>query len=155
MSPDSHNRVLVVDDNSDVRNILTSVLQKRGLDVHAAGDGKEALDLLGENAYGVIVLDLVLPEIDGFEVLRYIQSDAMTQPAPVVLVLTGAANEIVDRLDPQRIHGLVRKPFDPEDLAALVLACADVKRRGPFPTMAIATMLSGAQLFAWLNRFSG
>lgn len=155
MAADSNYRVLVVDDDSDVRRILTSVLDKRGLVVHSAGDGREALDLLSANRYAVIVLDLVLPKVDGFAVLRHLQSEEMTQPPPVVLVLTGAANEIVDRLDPQRIHGLVRKPFDPDDLSALVHACAEVKRRGPFPTMAIATVLSGAQLFAWLNRFNG
>jgi len=155
MVTETNQRVLVVDDDIDVRNILTSVLERRGLSVHSAGDGREALDLLAENAYAVIVLDLLLPRVDGFDVLRQLQKGELMQPPPVVLVLTGAPNEVVERLDPQRIHGLVRKPFDPEDLASLIVACADVKRRGTFPTMAIATLVSGAQLFAWLNRFSG
>ena len=155
MTSETHNRVLVVDDDEDVRKILISVLEKRGLTVHVAADGREALQLLGENTYAVIILDLLLPEIDGLDVLRQLQAGDMPQPAPVVLVLTGAPNEIVERLDPQRIHGLIRKPFDPEELASLTLACAEIKRRGPFPAMAIATLVSGAQLFAWLNRFGG
>ena len=155
MVAESLNRVLVVDDDEDVRNILTSVLEKRRLTVHAVGDGKDALELLARNAYSVIVLDLLMPDIDGFDVLKRIQTGDLVQPPPVVLVLTGATDDVVKRLDPQRIHGIVRKPFDPDDLAALVVACAEIKRRGPFPTMAIATLMSGAQLFAWLNRFSG
>ena len=155
MTVDVSHRVLVVDDDADVRKILTSVLEKRGLAVHAAADGKEALALLEANTYAVIILDLLLPEIDGFDVLRHLQSGEVTQPPPVVLVLTGAPDEIVSRLDPRRIHGLIRKPFDPEELGSLTLACAEIKRRGPFPAMAIATLVSGAQLIAWLNRFGG
>ncbi len=155
MTTETHNRVLVVDDDEDVRKILIAVLEKRRLTVHVAADGREALHLLAENTYAVVILDLLLPGIDGLDLLRQLQSADMPQPMPVVLVLTGAPNEIVERLDPQRIHGLIRKPFDPEELAGLTLACAEIKRRGPFPAMAIATLVSGAQLFAWLNRFGG
>lgn len=151
--PETNRRVLVVDDDNDVRNILASVLVKRGLTVDTAGDGRIALDLLTANAYSVVVLDLLMPNIDGFDVLQQLQAAEMPFPAPVVLVLTGAEEAIVERLNPQRIHGLVRKPFEPDDLASLVVACVEVKSRRPFGAMAL-TMLSSAQLLAWLERFS-
>jgi CheY-like chemotaxis protein len=154
MPTEAHRRILVVDDDHEVRRILTGALEKRGLIVHSAADGKEALELMAENAYGVVLLDLLMPEINGFDVLKWLQTTEMPSP-PVVLVLTAAENDVLERLDPKRIHGLVRKPFDPDDLASLIVACSDIKGRGTFGTMAIATVLSGAQFLAWLNRFSG
>ncbi len=151
MHGENDKRVLVVDDDDQVRQILTTTLVPRGLIVDTAADGREALDLLRANAYAVVLLDLVMPDVDGFMVLDTLDAQPPLSPA-VVLVLSGA-DGIVERLDPKRIHGIVRKPFDPDDLAGLVLACSEVRRRGTFEKMAIATMVSGAPLLAWLNRF--
>jgi CheY-like chemotaxis protein len=151
MADDAAKRILVVDDDRDVRNILGSVLRQKGLDVSVAADGREALAALADQRFSVVILDLLMPEADGFEVLEALHTmDSKT--LPVVLVLTGAEQEVVDRLDPQRIHGVIRKPFDPEDLASLVLACAEIRGRGAFEAMALATMLAGAPLIAFLSR---
>jgi CheY-like chemotaxis protein len=148
---DQHKRVLIVDDDPDVRKLITSALTAHGLVIDSAGDGEEALGYLRENAYSVILLDLLMPKLDGFGVLAAMKTDGMQSP-PVVLVLTGADRTVVERLDPQRIHGIVRKPFDAEDLAALIVACSEIKGRGSFGTMAIATLVSGAPFLAWLVR---
>ena len=71
----------------------------------------------------------------------------------IVLVVTGADHRVVEQLDAQRIHGIVRKPFDCDDIASLVLACADLRGRSAFETMAIATMLAGTPFLALLNRW--
>src|SRR5581483_12437036 len=96
-------RVLVVDDEQEVRGLLTSVLRRRDLVVDEARDGREALDLLRQNSYSVVLLDLLMPNIDGFQVLEEIGSAVST---PVVLVITGADRSKVQRLDPDRIHGV-------------------------------------------------
>jgi AmiR/NasT family two-component response regulator len=69
---------------------------------------------------------------------------------PVVLVITGADKVIVDRLDARRIHGVIRKPFDPEEVGSVVAACTDIRARNALDTMMLATM-AGANLFAWLS----
>jgi len=74
---------------------------------------------------------------------------------PVVLVITGADRSLIKQLDPQRIHGVVRKPFDSEDLADVVVACAEIRSRRPFEAMAISAMIAGGPFLAWLNRFGG
>lgn len=148
---DQHKRVLVVDDDPDVRKMMSSALVPHGLDVDLAADGEQALALVRENSYAVILLDLLMPRLDGFGVLAALDTETLPSP-PVVLVLTGAERSVVDRLDSQRIHGVVRKPFDPQELAALIVACSEIKGRGSFGTMAIATIVSGAPFLAWLVR---
>jgi CheY-like chemotaxis protein len=146
-------RILVVDDDHGVRHLLHSVLTQRGLTVDVASDGNQALQLLGEHQYSVIILDLLMPIANGFDVLRGMDAVEFQAP-PVVLVVTGADRRIVDELDAQRIHGIVRKPFDAEELASLVLACAEIKSRTPFATMALATMIAGGPFLALLNRLA-
>ena len=145
-------RVLVVDDDADIRELLVSVLSRRDLVVDQAGDGSEALDLLRQNSYSVVLLDLLMPNVDGFGVLDELDSAIST---PVVLVITGAERSLLKQLDAQRIHGVVRKPFDAEDLGNLVVACAEIKSRGTFEAMAISAMIAGGPLLAWLNRLGG
>lgn len=145
-------RVLVVDDDSEMRELVGSLLTRQSLHVDFADDGGAALDLIQSNNYSVVLLDLLMPGTDGFAVLAKLNEPGM--PAPVVLVITGADRAIVDTLDPNRIHGIIRKPFDPDDLASLVVACADIKSRGALGTMALATMLAGSSILELLGRLA-
>ncbi|HEV7920534.1 MAG TPA: response regulator [Thermoanaerobaculia bacterium] len=139
--------VLVVDDDASVREMLSTAFRLHALEVDVAANGREALDLLRERRYTVIVLDLIMPVLDGFGVLEGMDG---LEDSPVVLVLSGADRRMLERLDARRIHGVVRKPFDPEELASLVVACAEIKGRSPFETMAMA-MLAGGPILAWLS----
>lgn len=138
-------RVLVVDDDREIREVLVRVLRQGALLVDDAADGGQALELLRENSYAVVLLDLMLPVADGFAVLNAMSHGVTEQP--VVLVITGADRTRIDQLDPRRIHGIIRKPFDPFEVAAVVAACADIRSRGRFETMALA-MISGAPILA-------
>lgn len=153
MTKDPQKRVLVVDDHTDLCGMMASVLRQRGLLVDEAGGGAEAIRLLGQNHYAVILLDLLMPDVDGFAVLDRMGGPDVPAP-PVVLVMTGAERSVLRSLNPQKIHGVVKKPFDSQELADLVLACTDLRSRS-FGAMAIATMLAGTPLLAWLNRFGG
>ncbi|HMC23066.1 MAG TPA: response regulator [Thermoanaerobaculia bacterium] len=143
----SAKRVLIVDDDAVIRELLGTLLRQRDLTVDEASDGREALELLKENVYSVVLLDLLMPNVDGFGVLEGLTS------SPVVLVITGAERALVKQLDPKKIHGVVRKPFDAEELANLVVACAEIRSRSAFETMAISAMIAGGPFLAWLNRF--
>ena len=148
--PAPSKRVLIVDDDATIREMLVSVLRRRDLIVDEALDGQEALDLLKENSYAVVLLDLLMPNVDGFGVIENLGS-AMS--SPVVLVITGADRSLIRQLDPQRIHGVVTKPFDAEDLATLVVTCAEIRSRTPFEAMAISAIIAGGPFLAWLNRW--
>lgn len=116
--------MLVVDDEESVRELIDLYLTKEGFEVLLAKDGKEALRLNGEHHPDLIVLDLMLPGLDGWEVCKQIRS---TSRVPIIM-LTARAEEV------DRVVGLelgaddyVVKPFSPREMVARVKA---VLRRG-------------------------
>jgi CheY-like chemotaxis protein len=150
MSEEQQKRVLNVEDDRAVREMIAIALRQELLQVDEAADGQEALALLREHRYSVLLLDLVMPTMNGLELLTGLDHVPMIH-APVVLVVTGADRKLISQLDPQRIHGIVRKPFDPADLAMLVRACADIRTRNTLGTMCLATMIAGGSILAFLS----
>ena len=149
MTIEQHRRVLVVDDDRQIRQILVAALRQKSLTIDEAADGREAIDLLREHTYSVVLLDILMPGVNGFDVLAAIDEESMN--APVVLVVSGAERAVLNELDSKRIHGIVRKPFDPQEIADVVAACVDIRGNRAFETMAIATVMTGAQLIALLK----
>ena len=125
-------RVLVVDDEPDVLLLCRLNLQQRGHELFEAPDGATALQLAREQRPDAIVLDLMLPGIDGYEVLETLRGDPLTASIPV-LVLTAKSL----RADRERSHGLgaaalLTKPFLPSELCELVeTLVATGRRAGP------------------------
>ena len=148
MAGGSEKRVLVVEDERDLRVALASRLRDRGLVVDEAAGGRAAMDLMGAEHYAVVLVDLLMPQPDGFALLDAVSGGSLKKPS-VVLVTTGADQSALERLDPDRIHGVVRKPFDLDELADLVNACADIRTRTNVENLAMAVM-STAALFDWM-----
>lgn len=146
---EQHRRVLIADDDPEVRLLLATALRQKELIIDQAEDGQQAIEMLRANAYAVLLLDLMMPAVSGLGVLEAIRED-LPNP-PVVLVLTGASRQLIEQVDTTRVHGIVRKPFDPLEVASIVAACADVRGRSSFETMAMATMLSSGALITWLR----
>ena len=144
---DLQRRILVVDDDAEIRRILVTALRLKSLSADEATDGGSAISLLREHRYAVVLLDIMMPDVDGFAVLDAIEQD--TNP-PVVLVVSGAGKHVLDRVNTTKIHGIVKKPFDPLEIAEVVSACAEIRGRSAFETMAYATILSGS-LITFLN----
>jgi two-component system phosphate regulon response regulator PhoB len=121
-------RVLVVDDEPDVLLLCRLNLQQRGHELLEAGDGGTALKIARERHPDVIVLDLMLPGISGYDVLETLQREEGTSDIPV-LVLTAKSL----RADRERSHGLgasafLTKPFLPNELCEMVDSLAGVER---------------------------
>jgi DNA-binding response OmpR family regulator len=121
-------RVLVVDDEPMVREVVTAYLERDGFVVAAVADGRAALDVLAASSPDLVVLDVMLPEVDGFDVLSRLRRQS---EVPVIL-LTARTEE------PDRILGLelgaddyVVKPFSPRELAARVRSVLRRTRPGP------------------------
>ena len=78
--------VLVVDDDSETRYLLSAMLEGEGYTTLLAASGKQALDILSSQSPAAILLDLLMPEMDGFEVLRRIREDRMSQDIPIFIL---------------------------------------------------------------------
>jgi DNA-binding response OmpR family regulator len=117
--------VLVVDDEEKIRRILRGYLESDAIEVVEAASGEDALDRLAERSVDVVILDVMLPGIDGIEVLRRIR----TTSTVLVLLLTARADE-VDKLVGLSVGAddYVTKPFSPREVVARVKAL--LRRRG-------------------------
>ncbi len=110
-------RILVVEDDSDISDIVREYLEAAGLEVTVAFDGEEALRLFDESKFDSVVLDIMLPKIDGWRVLRKIRETSM-----IPVIILSAKGEEYDRLKgfDLGVDDYVVKPFSPKELLARV-----------------------------------
>lgn len=96
-APAGKARVLIVEDDKFLRDLILQKLQREGFDTIPALDGEEGLKLAKEKKPDMILLDLILPGLDGFEVLRQVKADANTKPIPVIVLSNLGQKEDMDR----------------------------------------------------------
>jgi CheY-like chemotaxis protein len=116
-------RILVADDDQAIRQLVTTIMRREHLAVDSVADGAEAIEKLQEHQYAVILLDLMMPRVDGFGVIEYISKHPQLHK-PVVLVITAYADQKFKQVDPNIVAGVLRKPFEVADLGAIVRLCA-------------------------------
>ena len=119
--------VLVVDDEADIRELLRINLELDGHQVVTAPDGRRALECILEQAPDVVVLDVVMPGMDGWEVLRHIKADRTPEVATVPVIMLTARHAPLDRLQ-GTIEGAIRymtKPFSVDELRHEVSAALE------------------------------
>ena len=112
-------RVLVLEDDNAIRKLLVAALCRESLEVHAGIDGAEGLLLVQEHEYAVILLDLMMPRLNGLEFLAAFRRAAPT--ARSVIIVTTASDEfLLAALPPSEVHAVIRKPFDVTSLVAMI-----------------------------------
>ena len=121
--------LLVVDDNEDNRYTLTRRLKRRGYDnVVTAAHGRHALDLLAARPFDLVLLDIMMPEMDGYEVLETMKADSKLRDVPVVMISALDEIDSVVRCIELGAEDYLSKPFNPTLLHARVGACLEKKR---------------------------
>lgn len=120
--------VLLVDDNEPTRTLITALLQ-REFDVHAVSDGQDAIDVLKTRSFAAVLLDLRMPQFDGFAVLEFLQDEVPDLVRRVIVVTAMVSKRDVDRAKAFGVHDIVQKPFDVEVLLATVRNCVGSDRR--------------------------
>lgn len=112
--------VLVVEDDPDLNEMIGAYVHLAGFPWRAALDGAEALRALRDRPPGLVLLDLMLPDVDGFEVCRRLREDEATRDVPVVVL------SALDEVDTRRraaalgVRAYLAKPFDPDALLAVI-----------------------------------
>ena len=131
MVDSAHKRVLVIEDDASIRHLLSANLSKQGMEPIEAPDGESGLQLAGEREPDVIVLDMRLPDIDGFTVLQRLKRTPATAATPVIAV-TGDEGLLLGahaRVLALGAVGFLEKPFQMNDLLDEIRALTGEKER--------------------------
>ena len=124
-SPSVRKRILLIEDEEDIRDVLEYDLRKEGYDVGCAATGEQGLDAARTDGADLILLDLMLPGIDGLEVCRRLRSDAATKDVPIIMVTARGFAADVLRGREVGAAGYITKPITAEEVIRKVRAFLD------------------------------
>lgn len=141
-------RVLSVDDSSVVQKLVTMILTAEGFKVTTASDGLDGINKAKEIKPDIILLDFVMPKMNGFQVCRILQKDEKLRQIPVILV-TSKGDKVGDKfVDQLGVTGYITKPFQPEELVTKIhqtLEAPEAEEAVPAAPAAPATPAAPAQ----------
>jgi DNA-binding response OmpR family regulator len=112
------NHILIVDDDPAIRDVVSDILEMADYCVKTACNGAEALDLIRDDRPSAVLLDLMMPVMDGWEFLREYKDTASAMPVPVVIM--SAAQDASQAVDELGAQALLAKPFEIETILAIV-----------------------------------
>jgi adenylate cyclase len=121
-------RILVVDDDAMNREMLSRRLQKMGYKIREAENGNRALDELKQRPFDLVLLDIIMPELDGFRTLEFMKTDPMLRHVPVIMLTALDEVESTVRCIEAGAEDYVPKPFNPVILRARINASLEKKR---------------------------
>ena len=135
-------RILVVEDDATVAEVVVRYLQREGFEVESVGDGREALERAGRSLPDLVVLDLMLPGLDGLEVCRRLRA-----VAPIPVIMLTARGEESDRVLGLELGAddYVAKPFSPRELTARVKSVLR-RAQGPLSPVDLPAVLTVGDL---------
>jgi CheY-like chemotaxis protein len=113
--------ILIADDDPAIRALLRLIGERAGLDVDVAADGHEALTMIERRNYALVLLDLQMPRLNGFDVVERLRTK---NPRPIIIVLTALPRSQTVQLDANVVQAIVRKPFDVAFLADIIAGTA-------------------------------
>jgi signal transduction histidine kinase len=125
---ENQGQILVVDDNRINRMKLSRSLKQQGHTVALAENGQQALDMLRAESFDVVLLDIIMPELDGYQVLEQMKSDSQLRDIPVIMISAVEEIESVVRCIEMGAEDYLPKSFDPVLLKARLGACLEKKK---------------------------
>lgn len=126
--PAAVGHLLVIDDNQGNRDMLSRRLRHQGYSVSTAVSGQQALELLKTELVDLILLDVMMPEMDGYDLLKELKTSKIWRDIPVIMISALGEIESVVRCIEQGAEDYLTKPFDPVLLRARIGACLEKKR---------------------------
>ena len=128
MTPSHPARILVVDDTDFNREVMTRILERDGYLVETAEDGREALDKLQAGTYDMVLLDVMMPHVDGIQVIEAMHGDERLRRLPVVMLSALNEQESIVRCIQLGAQDYLPKPINQQLLKARIQACLEKKR---------------------------
>ena len=121
-NPPKKKKILVVDDDDAIRCMVERVLRREQFEVESARDGFEAIEKLSRNDYATVLLDLMMPRVDGIGVLRFLETERILSQ-PRVIVMTANLQGADETRDAKPVFRILPKPFDIHELVSHVREC--------------------------------
>jgi two-component system response regulator VicR len=113
--------ILCIEDEQEMIDLIRLILSRRGFEIQGANGGKEGLEMVRKNHPDLVLLDLMMPEMDGWEVYQQMKADETTKDIPVIVVTAKAQSiDKVLGLHIAKVDDYIAKPFSPQELLASV-----------------------------------
>lgn len=125
-TPQQQGSVLLVEDDPALRRYLEVVLERAGYTVTPAGDGLEAMKFLLTTSVDVIVTDALMPNLDGYELCRFVRSSKHLSHLPIILLSALDPKNTTD--ESEQVNAFLSKPVSPEQLIACIILATDKRR---------------------------
>jgi len=121
MSKQSAKHIICIEDEPEMIELIRLILERRGFEVKGAGGGVEGLKVVREERPDLVLLDLMMPDLDGWEVYQQMKADEATRNIPVIVVTAKAQSiDKVLGLHIAKVDDYIAKPFSPQELIASV-----------------------------------
>jgi DNA-binding response OmpR family regulator len=121
MSARPTKKILCIEDEPEMIDLIRLILSRRGFEISGANGGKEGLEMVRREHPDLVLLDLMMPQIDGWEVYQQMKSDPALKTIPVIVVTAKAQSiDKVLGLQIAKVDDYITKPFSPQDLLASV-----------------------------------
>ena len=116
-------RALIVEDDPAIRKLVEKLLVRKGIEIDTAHDGRQAIDKLRNARYSVVILDLMIPEVNGFQVIEFVKANKIHVP---VAVVSAVSHQSLTNLDLDVVKLVISKPFDVDEFTkAIVNLCCE------------------------------
>jgi DNA-binding response OmpR family regulator len=121
MADTTKKRILCIEDEAEMIDLIRLILGRHGFDVKGAADGREGLELVCKEKPDLVLLDLMMPDMDGWEVYQQMKADETTRNIPVIVVTAKAQSiDKVLGLHIAKVDDYIAKPFSPQELLASI-----------------------------------
>jgi DNA-binding response OmpR family regulator len=114
--------ILVIDDDSSLQKLFMTLMKRAGFEVECAADGVEGLEKIRHKWYDVVLLDLMMPRLSGFELLKLLENEK-SDVLGRIIITTGVSSRIIETVKATPVYALLRKPFDIDDLISTTREC--------------------------------
>jgi len=119
-------RVLIIDDNEQITKMLTTFLELKEQQCTIANDGKEGLEIIKEDRHDVVLLDLAMPEFDGYAVIKDLEENNMLKDHKIIVFTASTiTQEELDKLVDRGVHSYILKPIDIDTLLSKIIETAN------------------------------
>jgi len=118
---DSKKKIVYIEDEAEMIDLVGLILNRKGYEVIGATGGRDGLDAVRQNLPDLVLLDLMMPDIDGWDVYQQIRADEETKDIPVIVVTAKAQNiDKVLGLHIAKVNDYISKPFSPQELVSSI-----------------------------------